>query len=289
MADASRLAYKAYEIEEFVDIYFYRRAGYAVALAARQAALSPNMVSVLAGVVGALGGGLIAWPDLAPWGVGLLVLHGVIDSADGQLARMTGRTSEFGRVLDGAAGYATHIALYLGIFASIRSDWGTSLSLAFVALSGLCTAIQAQMYDYHRTAYAGYAIQGRVPRELEAPASVGAFAPLVRAYIATQRSLLGLHRNVEQTIQARTVGGAVREVDRELYRACFYRRVRGWNVLGDNVRRYVIAICVWQHHPEWFVVITLGPLNVALLGLWWYQLAADRRFLAAPAPASSGE
>ena len=50
------LAFKAYEIEEFVDIYFYRRLGWGVACLAQAMGLTPNAVSVGAGVVGAAGG-----------------------------------------------------------------------------------------------------------------------------------------------------------------------------------------------------------------------------------------
>lgn len=281
MSDGSALAYKAYEIEEFVDIYFYRRAGFVVAHAARWARLTPNAVSVLAGVAGAAGGGLVAWPHLAPAGVALLVLHGIIDSADGQLARMTGQTSDLGRVLDGLSGYATHIALYLGIVAAVNHQWGAAPAFVAALVSGGCTAIHAQMYDYHRTAYAGYAIKGRIPTELARPRVTGRLAPLVTAYVMVQRSLLGLHGEVETVIARRAAGGPVREPDRQRYRHCFYRPVRGWNLMGDNVRRFAIALCVWQQQPEWFIVFTLGPLNLMFLALWWYQRTADRRFLAA--------
>lgn len=280
MSDASALAYKAYEIEELVDIYFYRRAGYVIAVAARLARLTPNALSIGAGVVGMVGGALLAWPQRAPLGVALLVLHGIVDSADGQLARMTGQTSQLGRVLDGLAGYATHVALYLGLVAAVRDDWGLATALGVAAVSGACTALQAQMYDYHRTAYAGYAIKGRIPTELAAPHVAGPLAPLASAYAAVQHSFLGLHRDVEAAIAGRAIDGAVADPDRHCYRTCFYRPVRGWNVMGDNVRRYAIAVGVWFQHPEWFMTFTLVPLNLLLLLLWWYQQAADRRFLA---------
>lgn len=276
------LAYKAYEIEEFVDIYFYRRLGYLVALAARVARLSPNAVTVIAGVIGAAGGALLAWPGLAPAGVGLLVLHGVVDSADGQLARMTGRTSELGRILDGLAGYATHTALYLALAALVVRDGGGAAALALTAVSALCTAVQAQMYDYHRTAYAAFVLKGRVPVELMAPSTPGLLGGAAAAYAGAQRALLGLHRTVERAIAERADGGAVREADRSAYRACFYRRVIGWNLLGDNVRRYTIAACVLAGHPTWFMAVTLGPLNAVTAVLWWAQQRADRRFLEAP-------
>ena len=285
MPDASALAYKAYEIEELVDIYFYRRLGYVVAHAARIARLSPNAVSILAGLIGAAGGALIAWPHLGLFGVALLVLYGIVDSADGQLARMTGQSSELGRILDGAAGYVTHISLYLAIVAVVRRGGGSWWVLGMATASGVCTAVQAQLYDYHRTAYAAFAIKGRAPTELTAPSARGAFGPLAARYAASQRALLGLHRSVEQMIAARSSGDVVRDDDRQRYRECFYRPVRGWNLLGDNVRRHAMAVFVLMQHPEWFMAFTLGPMNLVLLGLWLYQRAADRRFLGAPDPA----
>jgi len=287
VSDSPALAYKAYEIEEYVDICFYRRAGYVVARAARLIGLSPNALSVLAGVAGAIGGALIAWPHLALAGVGGLVLHGIIDSADGQLARMTGKTSELGRILDGVAGYVTHVALYVALVAVVVRAGGSWWILGIAVLSGVSTALQAQMYDYHRTAYAAYAIKARVPTELTPTASAGLLLPLVRAYAASQRMLLGLHRVVEGDIAARASGSTVHPDDQQQYRACFYRPVMGWNLLGDNVRRYTIAVCVLAGHPAWFMAVTLGPLNLLLLGLWWFQQAADRRFLAASAAGSN--
>ena len=54
---------------------------------------------------------------LGSFAFALLILHGIIDSADGQLARMTGQVTELGRVLDGVGGYVTHVAIYLAIAA----------------------------------------------------------------------------------------------------------------------------------------------------------------------------
>jgi phosphatidylglycerophosphate synthase len=280
LAESTALAYKAYEIEELVDVYFYRRVGYLIARAARVLRLSPNAVSVVAAIVGVAGGALLASPALALAGVGLLILHGAIDSADGQLARMTGQVSEFGRVLDGVSGYVTHVAVYLAILVSIVRQGGSAWMLGFTVVAGVCTAIQAQMYDYHRTAYAAFAIKGRVPVDAAGPTVGGWLGRLVAVYAASQRALVGNHRTVEQSIAMRASGDVVRGDDRENYRACFYWPVRGWNVLGDNLRRFAIAAFVLLHHLEWFVVFTLVPMNLILGALWIYQRRADRRFLA---------
>lgn len=280
MAESTALAYKAYEIEELVDVYFYRRVGYLIARAARALRLSPNVVSVFAAIVGVAGGALLASPAFALAGVGLLILHGAIDSADGQLARMTGQVSELGRVLDGVSGYVTHVAVYLAIMTLIVRQGGSVWMLGLAVVAGACTAIQAQMYDYHRSAYAAFAIKGRLPIEASGRTVQGWLGRLVAVYTSSQRALLGHHGAVEQTIAARAIGKVVRREDRETYRACFYWPVRGWNVLGDNARRFAIAAFVLLNHLEWFVAFTLGPMNLILAALWIVQRRADRRFLA---------
>ncbi len=275
------LAFKAYEIEELVDVYVFRRLGIVVAHAARLAHLTPNAVSVLAGLVGLVGGALLASARLAPLGVVLIYLHGVVDSADGQLARMTGQVSELGRVLDGIAGYVTHIAIYVAIVVvDLRQD-GSGWVWPLAALAGASTAIHAQLYDYHRSAYAAVVLKRRVPSNTESRTIGGWLGPLAAAYAASQRQWLGLHTDVENAIVGRSVGGLVRDEDAEQYRQCFYRLVRGWNLMGDNVRRYAIALCVAAQHLEWFLIVSLVPLNVVLLGLWLWQRRADRRFLQA--------
>jgi phosphatidylglycerophosphate synthase len=288
LPESPALAYKAYEIEELVDIYFYRRAGYVVAHAARLARLTPNAVSIVAALVGALGGGLVASTTLAPAGVALLVLHGIIDSADGQLARLTGKTSELGRILDGVSGYVTHVAIYLAIVAVIVRQGGPAWMIGVAVMSGVCTGVHAQMYDYFRTLYAAIAIKGRAQTGLSAGSPPPALAWLVITYASTQRALVGLHADVEARIASHAVAGVVQENDRARYRACFYRTTCGWNLLGDNMRRYAVAICVLLQHPAWFIGFTLGPMNAVLVVLWLMQRQADRRFLAASASAWPG-
>jgi phosphatidylglycerophosphate synthase len=279
LPESTTLAYKAYEIEELVDVYFYRRVGYLIARLARGLRVSPNSVSMFAAVVGVAGGALLANPALALVGVGLLILHGAIDSADGQLARMTGQVSEFGRVLDGISGYVTHVAVYLAIITLIIRQGSSGWTVGLAVIAGLCTAIQAQMYDYHRSAYAAFAIKGRVPLDPSGESVRGGLGRLVAVYAASQRALLGRHAVVERTIAARAVDGAVRSDDRGNYRRCFYWPVRGWNLLGDNVRRFALAAFVLLHHLDWFIAFTLIPMNLILIALWLFQRRADRRFL----------
>jgi phosphatidylglycerophosphate synthase len=280
---SSRLAYKAYEIEELVDIYFYRRVGYALAVGARTLGLSPNAVSILAGAAGLVGGALLydKWSAVA--GFGLLVLHGALDSADGQLARMTGRTSETGRVLDGVAGYVTHTAIYLAIgFSAVHRGEGWSL-LAWAVVAGVSTAVHAQLYDYHRTCYADVVLKGGVALPVadlsRLGGSQGVLSRAAQVYEGVQQRIAGLHPLVERTLMARSQGSRVLARDQAAYRRSFYPLVRGWNLLGDNVRRYAIGVLALIGRVEWFVPFMLVPMNVVALVLWVIQRRADRAFL----------
>ena len=270
------LAFKSRDIEETVDVYFFRRLGIVFALAARAVGMSPTGVTFVAMAAGAAGGALLAWPHSAMLGVALLVLHGVLDSSDGQLARLTGNSTEFGRMMDGVAGYVTHIAMYFGILASgLSRGWGWELA-GWMLLAGLSTIVHAQMYDYHRSAYVAYVTKGEPP-----PAVVGApNAGIVGAYEAMQRVIVGLHPSVERVLVSRLVNGRVGDADRQRYRACFHGPiVYGWNLMGDNLRRLTILIAVWFACPEWFIFAEIVPLNLLMMALWFRQRDADRRFL----------
>jgi phosphatidylglycerophosphate synthase len=272
---SSGLAFKAREIEELVDVYFFRRLGIVFALLARALRLTPTAVTFGAMAAGAVGGVLLMSPRYALAGVGLLIMHGVLDSSDGQLARLTGRSTEFGRMMDGIAGYVTHVAMYLGIVASaMQRGYGWSI-LALAVAAGFCTIVHAQMYDYHRTTYASYAIKGEVLPAISGTPHGG----IVGLYEAMQRVIAGRHPEVERRIAARLEHGRVGDADRSWYRECFYRPVRGWNLMGDNIRRVAIVVAVWFGRPEWFIVSELVPVNAAFAALWFVQRRADTRFL----------
>jgi hypothetical protein len=273
------LAFKAYEIEELADVYFFRPLGWIIARGGRGLGMTPTHLTILGTLVGLAGGILLYDERRGLLAFTLLIVYGIIDSADGQLARMTGQVTELGRVLDGVSGYITHGAIYLAIATGFIQRGGTSSILIWMFLAGIANALQAQMYDYHRTVYMTVVGEGRAPAN--DPAKVPSWVRwLFRGYLMTQRWLIGLHARVEAALAARSIGGRVREEDRARYRACFYAPVRGWNLLGDNTRFYAIGVLLWLHRLDLFFAFVLLPMNLALVVLWLWQRNADRKFLA---------
>jgi hypothetical protein len=276
---AQGLAFKSVEIEELTDVYFFRPAGSLIARGARTLGITPIGLTIVGTLIGMAGGAFLYDERFGLLAFALLILHGIVDSADGQLARMTGRVSELGRVLDGLSGYATHVAIYLAIATGLVHR-GADVSLMFwMVLAGMATAIHAGMYDYHRNAYTAVATDARVPGYVASrvPAPISS---LFAAYLRIQRRLVGSHTKVEAILAARALASRVSEEDRQHYREIFYPLVRGWNFLGDNTRFFAIGVLVCLHRIDLFFAFVLGPMNLAFVVLWFWQRSADRRFLA---------
>ena len=96
---------KSKDTEEWIDLMFYRPIGFRWALLFKKLGITPNTVTITSIFLGILAG-VLFYPQSLPIniiGMLLLVWANSYDSADGQLARLTGQKSELGRILDGVA------------------------------------------------------------------------------------------------------------------------------------------------------------------------------------------
>jgi phosphatidylglycerophosphate synthase len=251
-----------------------------VARGARALSISPIGVTIIGTLIGIAGGALLYDERFGLVAFALLILHGIVDSADGQLARLTGRTSELGHILDGLSGYATHAAIYLAITAGLihrGAGWSTVI---WMLVAGIATVIQAGMYEYHRRAYIEIVANAHVPgREaVDVPSLIGR---LFGIYAFAQSRLIGPHVEVEGVLARRGRGNLVSDEDRRRYRECFQSVVRGWNLLGDNTRFYAIGVLALFRRIDLFFFFVLSLMNLALIILWVWQRRADRKFLSA--------
>ena len=142
---------KSQDTEEWIDLLFYRPVGYRWALFFKKINVTPNTVTILSIVLGVAAGVMFYYTDL--WinivGMVLLVWANSYDSADGQLARMTGNYSRVGRILDGAAGDSWFISIYAAICFRLMPEWGFPIWI-LAAISGYLHTKQAATADYIR-------------------------------------------------------------------------------------------------------------------------------------------
>ena len=145
--------YKSMDTEEPFDIYFYRPIGYQCALLAERLRITPNTITVFSIFIGAFAGLLFYYQDI--WkniaGMLLLVLANILDSTDGQLARMTNNKTKLGRILDGLAGNVWFIIIYVVlVFRCVNHDIDNTVVWIVGSFAGLSHITHAAIADYYR-------------------------------------------------------------------------------------------------------------------------------------------
>src|SRR2546427_8861840 len=97
------LSDKGHAVEEWLDLRFFRPIGIRIARALYPTGISPDQVTLWSLLIGLVAGHLFVYQDrwIDVIGFVLFVVSDVFDSADGQLARLRGTSTRFGRALDG--------------------------------------------------------------------------------------------------------------------------------------------------------------------------------------------
>ena len=154
------LSFKSEDTEEWLDVHFTRPVGLAFALLWNRLGVHPNAITILSMFLGAAAAVMFYHTDLPHnvAGVALLMLANFCDSTDGQMARLSGKKTLIGRMLDGLAGdvwfFCIYAALCLRLMpqfipgTEVKWGWGIWI-LAFVA-GILCHAPQSSLADYYR-------------------------------------------------------------------------------------------------------------------------------------------
>jgi len=113
------------ELEDPLNFYFYHPLAARLARLLVPTGISPNAVSVgslIALLAAAWAFTGLPWPQNALVGLAFMLAWHIIDGADGDLARMTGRASATGELVDGVCDYAGNVVLYFA-FGFVLDDW----------------------------------------------------------------------------------------------------------------------------------------------------------------------
>ena len=88
----------------------------------------PNHLTTLGLASGLAAANLFATgrPASMNWGAAVFVLSAIFDHADGELARMTGKTSSFGHTYDRVADLIVKMSIFTGMGVGVRASFGTA-------------------------------------------------------------------------------------------------------------------------------------------------------------------
>ena len=138
--------------------------------------MHPNVITILSIFLGVGAGVMFGYTDLVHniMGVVLLMFANFCDSTDGQMARLTGKKTLIGRMLDGFSGDVWFFAIYVAI--SIRlmtqnipgteTTWGMWSWVLCVVAGILCHSPQSSLADYYRQIHLFF-LKGKDGSELD--------------------------------------------------------------------------------------------------------------------------
>ncbi len=171
-----QVSFKSDDTEEWLDVHFTRPIGLVFALFWMKLNVHPNVVTIISIFLGVIAGIMFGYPDLGHniAGVLLMMFSNFGDSTDGQMARLTGKKTLVGRVLDGFSADITFFVVYAAICIRLHNEpmpgtevkWGLSI-WALCLLAGIFGhQPQAMLSDYYRQIHLWF-LKGTAGSELD--------------------------------------------------------------------------------------------------------------------------
>ncbi|MGP1624825.1 CDP-alcohol phosphatidyltransferase family protein [Prevotella koreensis] len=169
-------SFKSKDTEEWIDVYFTRPIGLVFAILWNKLGIHPNIITIFSIFLGIAAGVMFSYSDLLHnvLGVVLLMFANFCDSTDGQMARLTGKKTLVGRVLDGFSGDIWFFFIYAAICIRLfhRSIPGTDIQWhiwiwLLAVVSGIMShSPQSSLADYYRQIHLFF-IKGKAGSELD--------------------------------------------------------------------------------------------------------------------------
>lgn len=300
------------DTEETIDLLFYRPIGFMWATLAARVGVTPNAITIASIFLGIGAGIMFYFPDIRLNAAGMLLLvwANSFDSADGQLARMTGQYSRLGRILDGLSGDFWFIAIYISIvLREIHSDPFFAVHPAIIwciaAAAGICHAKQSSMADYYRQFHL-YFLKGKDGSELDDAAElrrqIGSSELTwrhdfwrmltMRAYLTytlqQDASAPAMHR-LRQAIRREFPDGDIPGELREEFLDMSRPLMKYTNILTFNWRSIGLFITLFLGQPWLYFVYELTLLNILLIYMIVRHERMCRKLLARITPANASQ
>ena len=278
------------ELQDSLNYYLYHPLAWRLAQLLAKTPLTPNVVSVIGGCFVVAAGIVYAQGQLLGWGwqgalLGML-LHmtwHVIDGADGDLARITGRTSPLGELVDGVCDYASHIIVYFILGWLLSREIGAGWAWPIMVAAGVSHFIQANHCEVQRRQYQWWVY--RLPwlrnthRDETKTGSFG-FSEIVSGYLNLASGMTHEALKVDAAVEAAQADPAALErIEREARKEA-PPLLLILKVLGPNPRAILLGLSMLAGSPLYYFLYQIVVLNGLLLASVAMHNAAARRIAA---------
>lgn len=275
------------EMQDSLNFYLYHPLAWRLAKLLSHTPLTPNMVSVIGGSLVVMAGVVYfnmdstggTWSLGWPWGALLgMVLHmswHVVDGADGDLARLTGKSSPIGEMVDGVCDYVSHIVVYVLLAFVLTRQIGAGPAWAWTLAAGASHIVQSNHVEVQRRFYQywTYGVPWLNNSRGNGAGILGSGSVFARLLEPVAQGYLYLAAGM--TPHARTIDSAVGEAmarkdsaSLDVIRGEVAREQKPLlsflKLLGPNPRAIVLGLAMIAGSPVWYFIYQAVVLNVLL-------------------------
>lgn len=257
--------------EEFFDLAIHRPLAYILVKLIEPLPISPNQVTGFSVIVYLGGMYCIATNSSVNVTIaGILILLGnVLDAVDGQLARLRGTASQYGRIMDGVGDYISFISVFIGIALWHPPEEISSLLWMFlIAVTLLCFGWQASLVDYYRNEFS-FRLSGKINfarEDLRQTMHDLRDAELVgrnsfrRFVLRSYASYLAVQEKTQKSADE------LEHVPSTQYVEANSKLIRLWCLNGSATPRFLMAIFCFFNRLDFIVVYIL------IVGMAWAMI-----------------
>lgn len=274
---------KIIEVEDILDLIFYRPVAFLLVKAVYNTRITPNQLT-LGSILMGIAAGLcysVGKPEYFTFGAFFYIAFNVLDCSDGQLARLKQKCTPHGRIIDGIADTIATIAVYLGIGIGFANRSVNPLFWwLMLALAGFSNTIHGVLVDYYRNRFIDYVKERKNNFEESLDKYKNEYESIKdlkgrwfdRTVIRFYLNYSGFQRTLTENKKVSKPLNASPEE--------YYKRnkliMRFWMLLGPTTQITTLVICSLFHRFDVFIWIIIFCFNGLALVLWLIQQLIER-------------
>ncbi len=262
------------ELQDWLNARLYHPLAGGLALALQHTRVTPNMVSA-AGFISLCFAALIyggamygaAGPAMAALGLSIHMTWHVLDGADGDLARLTGRASAMGEVVDGLSDYAGHLVLYVALGFALSDQIGM-LAWGLAAAAGIARIAQAIFFETHRRQYQSWVYGQSWLGAQGAERPAGILGGLAGIYTTLARWIAAGSERIGPSLERMDKADRANSIER--LKAAYKPFLARLSILSANYRTLALGASMLAGTPLYFFIAEAVVLSVFAVVLWFH-------------------
>jgi hypothetical protein len=206
-------------------------------------------------------------------GLGFMLLWHVVDGADGDLARMTGKASPTGELVDGVCDYFGNTVMYFAFAFLADNVWG-AWAWILAAAAGASHVMQTNHAETQRRLYLDRAYGVPWLRNAQAEKDVvfrrdhwftRYFGFWAVGYLWLSERMVPAANPIDTALTAAEGNPEETEQIRAMVRRTYTPTTFLPKLLGANPKTFLIAGAILLGSPIWYFLAMIGPVNLILI------------------------